>query len=156
MTAHLTVGFSFYVWSFLLWSFHIWYKVVSSTCYIFLPLFLFHWFSEVVKTFTLISETSVILLRKLLPSDAEKNYLVKNEEHNLLEAFSDLLRRDVQLGRFILLSDPISQQLPRLASLYFLSFLIWPLKLDCAFPWQKSGGSEQLIAPNGCNLIPRK
>ena len=119
------VGFSFCVWSFLLWPFHIWYKVMSSTCYILPPIFLFHWFSQVVTNFTLTSETSVILLLLLtfLPSDAEKNLLVKNVEHKLVEAFSNSLRGDVQLGRFILLSVPSSQQLPRLASLYFLSFL---------------------------------
>ena len=157
MTAPLTAGFSFYVWSFLLWSFHIWYKVMSSICYIFSPLFLFHWFSQVVTNFTLISETSVILLLlKILPADEEKSLLVKNVEHKLVEAFSDSLRGDVQLGRFILLSVPISQQLPRLASFYFFSFLNWPLKLDCTFPWQHSSGSEQLITPKDWNLFPRK
>ena len=117
MTAPLKVGFSFYVWSSLLWSFHIWYKVMSSTCYIFSPLFFFHWLSQVVRSFTLILETSVILLPKFLPSDAEKKLLVKNEKHKLLEAFSDSLRGDVQLGCFILLSVPISQQLPLCLSL---------------------------------------
>ena len=108
---------------------------MSSTCYILSPLFLFHWFSQVVTNFTLISETSVLLLLlKFLPSDADKNLLVKNVEHKLVAAFSDSLRGDVQLERFILLSVPICQQLPRLASLYFFSFLIWPLKLDCTFP----------------------
>ena len=90
---------------------------MSSTCYIFSPLFLFHWFSQVVTNFTSISESSVILLLlKFLPSDAEKKLLVKNMEHKLIEAFSDSLR-DVQLGRFILLSVSISQQLPGLALL---------------------------------------
>ena len=133
------VGFSFYVWSFLLWSFYIWYEVMSSTCYIFSPLFLFHWISQVVTNFTLISENSVILLLLLLllkfvPSDAEKNLLVKNVDYKLVGAFSDSLRGDVQLERFLLLSVPICQQPPRLASLYFFSFLNWPLKLDCTFP----------------------
>ena len=109
---------------------------MSSTCYIFSPLFLFHWFSQVVPNFTLISENSVILLLllKFLPFDAEKNLHVKNVEHKLVGAFSDSLRGDVQLERFLLLSVPICQQLPRLASLYFFSFLNWPLKLDCTFP----------------------
>ena len=40
----------------------------------------------------------------------------------LEKAFSDGIR-DVQLGRFILLSDPISQQIPRLTSLSFFGFL---------------------------------
>ena len=99
---------------------------MSSTCYIFSPLFLFHWFSQVVTNFTLISETSVILLLlllKFLPSDAEENLLVKNVEHKVVQAFSNSLPGDFQLGRFILLSVPTSQQLPRLASLYFFSFL---------------------------------
>ena len=96
---------------------------MSSTCYIFSPLFFFHWLSQVVRSFTLIMETSVILLPKFLPSDAKENLLVKNEKHKLIEAFSDSLRGDVQLGCFFLLSVPFSQQLPRLASLYFFSFL---------------------------------
>ena len=96
---------------------------MSSTCYIFSPLFFFHWFSQVVTNFTLISETSAVLQLKHLPSDAEKNLLVKNVERKLVEAFSDSLRGDVQLERFILLLVPISQQLPRLASFYFFSFL---------------------------------
>ena len=98
---------------------------MSSTCYIFSPLFLFHWFSHVVTNFTLISETSVILLLllKFFPSATEKNLLVKNVEHKLVEAFSDSIRGDISLGRIILLCVPISQQLPRLASLYFFSFL---------------------------------
>ena len=77
-------------------------------------------------------------------------------EHKLIEAFSDSLRGDVQLGRFILLSVSISQQLPRLALLYFFSFLNWSLKLDCTFPWQHSGGSEQLFTPESWNLFPCK
>ena len=42
-----------------------------------------------------------------------KKSLVKIVEHKLEEAFFDSIR-DVQLGRFILLSVPISQQHPRL------------------------------------------
>ena len=49
------------------------------------------------------------------------------------ETFSDVIW-DVHLGRFILLSVPISQQLHRLTSLYFFSFLNRPLKLDSTFP----------------------
>ena len=47
---------------------------------------------------------------------------MKGVEHKLEEASFDGIR-DVQLGRFILLSVPISQQLPRLTSLYVFSFL---------------------------------
>ena len=63
-----------------------------------------------------------MILLKILPVDAEKSLLVNNVELKLAESFSDSLR-DVQLGRFILVSVPISQQLPRLACLYFFSFL---------------------------------
>ena len=63
-----------------------------------------------------------LLLLKRLPSNATKNLLVRIVEHQLEEAFSDSIRGDVQLGRFILLSVPISQQPPRLTSLYFFSF----------------------------------
>ena len=100
-------------WSFLFWTFHIWSKVMSNTCYIFLPFFLFHCFNQVATNFTFISETSLILLLlKCLPSNATKKSLVKIVEHKLEEAFSDSIW-DVQLGRFILLSVPIAQQLPR-------------------------------------------
>ena len=63
-----------------------------------------------------------------------KKSLLKIVDRKLEEAFSYGIR-DIQLGRFILLSVPISQQLPRLTSLYFFSFLNWPLKLDCTFHW---------------------
>ena len=87
---------------------------MSNTCYILSPLFLFHCFKQVATNFTFISETSLILLLiKCLPSNATKKSLVKTVEHKLEEVFSDSIR-DVQLGRFILLSVPISQQLPRL------------------------------------------
>ena len=155
MTAPFTVGLSLYVWSFLLWSFRIWYKVMSSTCYIFSPLFLLHWFSQVVTNFTFTSETYVtLLLFKFLSSNATKKLLVKNVEHKVELAFFDSIRGVVQLGRFILLSVPTSQQLPRLTSLYFFTFLKWPLKLDCTFPWQQSSGSEQWISPEGWKLLP--
>ena len=45
-----------------------------------------------------------------------KNLLVKIVEHKLEEALSDSIRGDAQLGSFILLSIPISQQHPRLIS----------------------------------------
>ena len=113
------VGISFYGRYFLLWSFRIWYKVMNSTCYIFSPLFLFHWCSQVVTKFKFTSETYVILLLlKCLPSNATKISLVIIVEHKLEEKFSDVIL-DVHLGRFFLLSDPISQQLPRLTSPYF-------------------------------------
>ena len=97
---------------------------MSSTCYIFSPLFLFHWFSQVVTNFTFTSENSAILpLLKFLPSNAAKKLLVKNVEHKREETFFDGIRGDVQLRHSILLSVPISQQFPRLTSLYFFSFL---------------------------------
>ena len=157
MTAPFTVGLSLYVWSFFLWSFRIWYKAMSCTCYNFSPLFLLHWFSQVVTNFTFTSETYVILLIfKFLLSNAAKKLLVKNVEHKVENVFFDGMRGDVQLGRFILLSVPTSQQLPRLTSLYFFTFLKWPLELDCIFPWQQSGGSEQLLTPEGWKLLPYK
>ena len=156
LTAPFMVGISFYGRYFLLWSFHIWYKVMNSTCYIFSPLFLFHWCSQVVTNFTFSSETYVILLvLKCFPSNATKKSLVKIVEQNLEETFSDVIW-DVHLGRFILLSVPISQQLHRLTSLYFFSFLNRPLKLDCTFPWQHSGGSEQLFTPESWKFFPCK
>ena len=117
---------------------------MSNTCFTFLPLFVFHCVSQVATNFTFTSETSLILLLlKSLPSNATKNSLVKIVEHKLKKAFSDGIQ-DVQLGRFISLSVAICQQLPRLTSLSFLSFLYWSLKHDCNFRWQHSGGSEQL------------
>ena len=96
---------------------------MSNTCYIFSPFFLFHCFSQVATSFALTSETSLILLlHKCFPSDAMKKSLVKIVDHKLEEAISDG-KRDVQLGRFILLNVPTSQQLPRLTSLSFFSFL---------------------------------
>ena len=87
---------------------------MSNTCYIFSPLFLFHCFTQVATNFTFIPETSLILrLLKFLPSNTTKKPLLKIVEHKLEEAFSDSIR-EVQLGRFNLLSVPISQQLPRL------------------------------------------
>ena len=117
--------------------------IKSNTSYRFSPLFLFPCFSQVATNFTFTSETSLILLLlKCLLSNAMKKSLAKIEERKLEEAFCDGIR-DVQLGRFILLSVPISQQLPRLTSLSFLSFLNWPLKHDCTICWQRSGGFEQ-------------
>ena len=42
-----------------------------------------------------------------------KKSIVKNVEHKLVEALSDSIQ-NVQLGRFIILSVPFSQQIPRL------------------------------------------
>ena len=126
---------------------------MSNTCYTFSPLFLFHCFSQFATNFTFTSETSLILLLlKCLRTNATKKSLVKNVEHKSEEAVSDGIR-DVQLGRFILFSVPISQQLPRLTSLYFFSFLNWPLKFDCTFPWKHSGVSEQLFTPETWKLF---
>ena len=127
---------------------------MSNTCYIFSLLFLFHCFSQVATSFTFTSETSLILLLlKSLPSNATKTSVVKIVEHKIEEAFSDGIR-DVQLGRLILLSVPISQQFPRLTSLYFFSFLNWALKHDCTFCWQHSSGFEQLTALETCISFP--
>ena len=152
----LMVGTTFYGRYFFLWSFHIWYKVMNSTCYIFSPLILFHWCSQVVTIFTFTSETYVkLFILKCLPSNAAKKSLVKIVEHKLEKTFSDVIW-DVRLGRFMLLSVPISQQFLRLTSPYCFSFLNRPLKLDCTFPWQHSGGSELLIFPESWKLFPCK
>ena len=65
----------------------------------------------------------MLLLLKSLPSNAAKNLLVKNGEHNLEQAVFDGLRGDVQLRLSILLSVPIFQQVLRLTSFCFSSFL---------------------------------
>ena len=84
---------------------------MSNTRYIFLPLFRYQCFSQVATNFTFTSKTSLVLLFfKCLPSNATKKSLVKSVEPKLEEAFSDVIW-DVQLGWFILLSVPISQQL---------------------------------------------
>ena len=99
MTAPYTVALSFYVWAFLLWSFRIWYKVMSRTCYIYSPLFLLHWFSQIVTNFTFTSETYIILLLfKLLTSNAAKKLLVKNVEHKVEQAFFWKHRRRCSTG----------------------------------------------------------
>ena len=143
-------------WSFLFWTFHIWYKAMNNTCYILSPLFLFHCFSQVATNFTFTSETSLILLLlKCLRSHATKKSLVKIVEHKLEETFSDSIR-DVQLGRFILLSVPISEQFPRLTSLSFFSFLNWPFKHNCTFRWQHSGDFEHLTTLESWKLFSCK
>ena len=76
-------------------------------------------------------------------------------EHKPEEAFSDVLR-DVQLGRFALLSVRISQEIPRLTSLYIFSFLSLPLKNDCTFRWQHSSSFEQLTALESWKIFSRK
>ena len=94
-----------------------WYKVISKTCYMFSPFFLFHWFSQVVTKITFTSETSVILLiSKCLPSNASEKLFVKIVEHKLEKGIFVGIKRDVQLRHFNLLSVPISQLLPRLTS----------------------------------------
>ena len=75
---------------------------MSNTCYIFLPLFLFHCFSEVATNFTVTSQTSVILLLfKSFPSNETKNLLVKIVKHKLDQAIFDGIRGNVQLEHFI-------------------------------------------------------
>ena len=135
---------SFHGGSFLLWSFHIWDKVMSNTCYIFSPLFQFHCFTDVATNFTFTLEISVsVLLLKCLPSNAAKKLVVKIVELKLEEAFFDGIRRNVQLGQFILMSVPNFQQLPRPTTFYLFSFLEWPLKVSCIFRWQQFSAFEQ-------------
>ena len=94
---------------------------MNNTCYIFSPLFLFQCFTQVATNFTFASETSpILLLLKFLPSNTTKKSLVKSVEHKLEEAFSDSIRGDIQLGRFLLLCVPISKQLRKLTSNFFV------------------------------------
>ena len=138
------------------WTFHICYQVMSTTCYIFSPIFHFYCFCQVALNFTFTSETSLILLLlKSLPSNAIEKSVVKMVEHKLKEAFFDGIRDD-QLRRFNLLSVPISQQLPRLTSLHFFNFLKGPLKQDCSFLWEHSNGFEQLTALESWKLFSCK
>ena len=61
---------------------------MSSSCYFFSPLFLFHWFSQVVTNFTFTSEFyAILLLVKFLPSNAAKEVLVKIVEHKQEKKF---------------------------------------------------------------------
>ena len=143
-------------WSFLFWTFHIWYKVMSNTSYKFSPIFLFHCFSQTATNFTFTSEISLILLLiKCVQPDATKKLVVKIVEHKREEAFSDC-KGVVELGGFILLSVPVSQQLLRLTSLYLFSLLNFPLNHECTFRWQKSGGFEQLTTLASWNLFSCK
>ena len=77
-------------------------------------------------------------------------------ERNLEEANLDSILRGVQLGHFIILSIPISQQLPRLTSLDFLSFLKWPLILNCTLPWQQSSAVEHWSSPENWHFFSIK
>ena len=74
-------------------------------------------------------------------------------EHKVEEAFSHSTPWDVQRWSFILLNFPISQQLPRLTSLYFFSFPKLPLKLNSTFRWKESGDLEQLTISESWKLF---
>ena len=157
LTAPLMVGVSFHGWFFFLWAFLMKYKVLRSNCYIFSSIFLFHWFNQLVANFTFTSETYVTLLLLIFfPSKAAEQLFVKNLELKVEWAFFDGIRGDAQLTHFILLSVPISQQLPNLTSLYFFGFLEWPLKLDCTFCWQLSGVFEQSTSPESRRIVSDK
>ena len=95
-------------------------------------------------------------ITKNFPSNATKKSVVKIVEHKLDEPFSDGTRGDIQLGCFILLSVPISQQLPRLTFLYFFSVLKWPLRRDCTFCWQNSSAFDQSANLQSWKLFSRK
>ena len=142
-------------WSSLFWAFHIWYKVMSNTCYIFSPLFFLLLQSSCYKLYVYFRNFSYTTITQMYSIRRKKKSLVKNVEHKLENAFSDGIR-DVQLGRFILFCVPISQQLARLTSLSFLSFLNWPFKQDCTFCWQHSGGFEQLATRENWKIFSCK
>ena len=156
LTAPFMVGISFYGRYFLLWSFHIWYKVMNSTCYIFRHYFFFIGAVKLLQFLRLLQKLMLYYFYSNVSCQTQrKNHSSKMWKHKLEETFSDVIW-DVHLGRFILLIVPISQQLPRLTSLYFFSFLNRPLKFDCTFPWQHSEGSEQLFTPESWKLFPCK
>ena len=77
--------------------------------------------SHCYKLYVYLRNFFILLLLKCLPSIATKKLLVKIVEHKLEEATSDGIR-DFQLGRFLLLKVPISQQVPKLTSLYLFNF----------------------------------
>ena len=68
-------------------------------------------------------------------------------EHNLEEAFIDGIWTDFQMGPFIVVGNPFSQQFLRVISLYHSSFLNWLLIIDCNFRRQQSVAFEQLNIP---------
>ena len=142
-------------WSSLFWTFHVWYKVMSNIRCIFSTIFFSSLPSSCYKLYVYFRNFSYNTIIQMSSIKRNKQLLVKIVEHKLDEAFSDVIWV-VQLGRFILLSVPISQQLPRLTSLYFFSFLNWRLEPDCTIPWQHSGGSEQLFTPQSWKLFPCK
>ena len=147
---------SSYGWSFLFWTFHIWYEVMRTFCYIHSPLFFFFAWVKLPQTLSLLQKLLFNYHFSTVFPQTNFWLLVTTVEDKLIEAFSDSMRKEVQLERFDLPSIPISQQLPRLTSPYFVRFLKWPLKLDCTFPWQHSVSSGQWITPEGWKLIPRK
>ena len=95
-----------------------------TICYLILPFLLLHGFSQVASNFTFTSETSVLrLILKCFSSKATKKPCVKIGEDKIEEVLIHGIRRDVQLGHVVSLYVLSSQQLPRLTSLYFFSFL---------------------------------
>ena len=58
-------------------------------------------------------------------------------------AFSVIIRGNVQLGRFISLSDPTSKQFPRPTSVYFLFF-----SSDCSNTTAPSVDNSQVVLNN--------
>ena len=98
--------------------------VMSNTWYNFPPLFIVHCCCQVAENFTFTSKTSDTLpLLRCFPLNATKKLLVRIVEYKLEEALFDGTRENVQVGHFFLLSVPFSQQLPRLTSFDFFSFL---------------------------------
>ena len=65
------------------------------------------------------SRSLILLSLKCLPSNTTKKSLMKTVKHRIEGPVCDG-KRDVQLGRFILLNVPFSQQLPRPTSLFSL------------------------------------
>ena len=102
MKALLTVDFSFYVQFFLLWSFHIWYKVMGNTFHIFLPLFLFHWFGQVVTKFKFTSQT----VKHMSLSFTCRHYVTQLKELVNLASCSLIFKLRLLSQKFCMLAWP--------------------------------------------------
>ena len=91
-----------------------------------------------------------------MPSlNGSENSCVKKVQ-NEIEAVFMGIRRDVQLGHFIILNVPFSIRIPRLTSLNSFSFRIRLLKFVWTFCSQQSISIEKLPSPGSRVLLPFK
>ena len=72
----------------------------------------------------------------------------------LEKAILDETQSYVKLGQFIILSVPISEQVPRFTCLYFFIFLKRTFNFDRTFCWQQWSAIEHLTPPESWNLFP--